>query len=381
MSTTAERFLRGAIVLGAATVLGLGTAGPSGAGTPPFKTAGPGPVPDAAPAPGVAPAPGGRGEVHSWALVPGDGGAGSRSRLTYDMAPGSEVQDSVTLLNYSNVALTFEVYATDALNNADGAFDPLPGDQEPKDVGTWVTLPQRSIIVEAAGRATFPFTVRVPVDARPGDHAGAILAASRTRGTGPEGKTVALERRTGSRLYIRVDGPLEPELAVEGLSTSYSPELSPLGGRAEVRYRVVNRGNVRLRGEHRLSVAGPFGLMRRRLSAMDVPELLPGESIEITRSVEDVPAAGLTFTKVDLEAEPAPGDEVEGLEPASRRAVGLAIPVTVAALILVALLTWYARRSYLRRRDQGGGGGGGAVPGDGPDDRDDAAAVPAHLAV
>src|SRR5262245_12940729 len=68
------------------------------------------------------------GIVHSWALAPGDGSAeaGERPNLSYQLPPGGEVHDIVTLYNFSNVELTFRVYATDAYNNEDGSFDLLP---------------------------------------------------------------------------------------------------------------------------------------------------------------------------------------------------------------------------------------------------------------
>ncbi len=191
----------------------------------------------------------------------------------------------------------------------------------------------------------------MPIDARPGDHAGAILASSEAVGTGPEGDIITLDRRTGSRLYVRVDGPLQPELAVEDLSTTYTPTLNPLDGRAEVRYRIVNRGNVRLAASHRASLSGPLGLLQTSTATEEVPELLPGESIEITRTLEDVAATGVLFTDIDLDPAAVSGDEQ--LEPAGRRSFGFAVPFTVVAALLVLGLVLYARRAYLRHRDEG----------------------------
>lgn len=292
------------------------------------------------------------GIVHSWALVPGDGTleAGQRPHFTYDLPPGGETEDVVTLFNYSNVQLTFDVYATDAFNNDDGSFDLLAGDQEPTDVGAWFDLGLDGVTVPPGSQATFPVTVRVPVDARPGDHAGAVLAASEAQGTGPDGRVINLDRRTGARVYLRVAGALEPELAVEDLSTSYAPALNPADGRAEVSYRIVNRGNVRLAARHRVSVGGPFGLLRRTTDTEEVAELLPGESIEYTRTIDDVAATGLAFTEVDLEPMPVGGGDDEELEPVDRSSFVFAVPFTVLAVLIAAGLAAYARRSYLRHR-------------------------------
>jgi hypothetical protein len=212
-----------------------------------------------------------------------------------------------------------------------------------------VAVRANKITVPAGKQADFPITIRVPADARPGDHAGAVLAANAAQGSGPDGKVVTLDRRTGTRVYIRVAGPLRPELAVVGLRTSYTPSLNPGSGTAKVSYTIENRGNVRLRGTHRVSVGGPFGLFKTSTDTQGIAELLPGEKIPITETLDGVVATGMAFTKVDLEPIPIggkPGD----LEPAGRRAFSFAVPLTIIALVVVAGLLWYARRAYARHR-------------------------------
>ena len=192
-----------------------------------------------------------------------------------------------------------------------------------------------------------PITVRVPSVAGPGDHAGGILASSRAEGTGPDGKVIALDRRTGSRIYIRVAGKLAPELTVERLRADYQPALSPLGGTAKVTYRVENRGNVRMGGKQRVSVSGPFGLARKRKAAVDLPELLPGEGVTLRATFKNVSATGVAIAKVQLD--PVPVDKkVRNVARDSGRSVALAVPFSVLALVLAIWLLLRARRSYLR---------------------------------
>jgi hypothetical protein len=294
----------------------------------------------------------GTGVVQSWALAPAGSTdpseAGNRPNLAYELAPGADLEDAVTLYNFSNVPLTFRVYATDAVNNEDGQFDLIPGDQEPEDVGTWITLPQDNITVPAGAQATMPISVKVPADAAPGDHVGAILASNEAAGTGPDGKTVTLDRRTGSRVYIRVSGDLHPELAIEDIDTSYTPSLNPLGGTAKVTYRIHNRGNVRLAGAHSVSIAGPFGLSEQRVPAKDLPELLPGESVTLRASFDGVPAAAVAVTMIRLE--PSGNVGRDDLSAVSGRALTLAPPVTVIMLGLATWLALRARRAYRRHR-------------------------------
>lgn len=303
--------------------------------------------------PSTPPAPG-KQVVHSWALAPAGsadpGEAGNRSSLSYDVDRGAKLDDAVTLFNYSNVQLTFRVYATDALNNEDGQFDVLRGDQEPSDVGSWITLPQEHVTVPPRAQVRLPFTLTVPDDARPGDHAGAILASSAARGTGPDGKVVTLDRRTGARVYLRVAGALRPELGIESVRTTYEPALNPMGGSADVTYRIVNRGNVRLAARHSVSIAGPLGIGKRSADPEEVPELLPGESVTIRTQFDDVAATAIAFTTVRLEPE---NDSAAAVEAVSRRTMTLAPPLTLVFGALALWMALRARRAYGRhRRDE-----------------------------
>ncbi len=292
--------------------------------------------------------------VHSWALAPAGSDnpaeAGNRPNLSFTGDAGSEVPDAVTLYNFSNQQLNFRVYATDAFNNAEGQFDLLPGTEEPTDVGTWVTFAQDLVTVAACEQVTIPITLTIPDNASPGDHTGAVLASNEAVSSGPQGDLVTLDRRTGTRLYVRVGGTLRAELAIEELSTDYRSVLNPLSGSASVSYRIQNRGNVRLSGKHSVSVSGPFGLAKQRVAAADFPELLPGQGVDITTIVDDVPAFGLAFTTVAIE--PAAGGDGIVAGDSSRKATTFAPPIAVLLVLLLLLFGLLAKRARRRHRTE-----------------------------
>ncbi len=240
----------------------------------------------------------------SWALAPAGSldpsQAGNRPELTYVSDRGATIEDAVTLYNYGTVQLTFRLYATDAYNGNAGAFQVLAADQQPTVAGTWVTLAQDLITVPAGKQATIPITIHVPADIAPGDYAGAIMASSPTMGVGEQGQTITLDRRTGTRLYLRVNGDLFPELGVSNVDTTYHHSLNPFGGSTHVTFTVVNRGNVRLGGTATVSVAGPFGIGERKVTLPAFPELLPGQKVELTADLNDVPAGFLDSTTVEI---------------------------------------------------------------------------------
>jgi hypothetical protein len=301
------------------------------------------------------------GRVDSWAVAPAGSpdpdGAGNRPSFSYDLDPGATVKDAVTFYNFGNVELIFRVYPTDAYNNEDGEFALRAADEDPTDVGTWISLPQENVQIPPGQQVTMPITLKVPADAAPGDHVGAILASNAALGSGPDGAEVQVDRRTGTRVYVRVSGDLHPELAVESVKTTYRPTLNPFSGTADVTYRIQNRGNVRLGGSYALSVSGPFGLFEKEIAPEDLEELLPGEGVTLHARFEGVPASVLAFTKVEVT--PIGGDVGDDAASTSRTGMTLAAPIT---LVVLSLAVWMALRARKAHRGHRNDGDPGAPP-------------------
>lgn len=291
--------------------------------------------------------------VHSWALAPAgsdeDGGVGNRPDLSYVADPGSIIDDAVTLYNLSNVPLTFRVYATDAFNDPNGEFSLLGADEVPVDVGTWVGVGGEEVPVPARTQVTIPIRITIPENATPGDHVGAVLASNAATSSGGEGQELTLDRRTGTRLYVRVNGPLVPELAIADVKTDYQASLNPLAGSATVTYRIENRGNVRLGGTVNAAVGGPFGLGKQEGTEQTIDDLLPGQSVTIEQRFEDVPAFLVAVTEVTLD--PTADGEI-AVESSTRNSITFAPPILLLLGLLALLFGLLAVRAYRRHRDR-----------------------------
>ena len=289
--------------------------------------------------------------VHSWALAPAgndaDGGTGNRPDLSYVADPGSVIEDAVTLYNLSNVPLTFEVYGTDAFNDDNGDFALLGTDEAPTEVGTWVGIGGRQVPVPARTQVTIPITITIPEGARPGDHVGAILAANAATSSDNEGREVTLDRRTGPRLYVRVNGPLVSELAIADIETDHTGSLNPLSGATTVNYTIENRGNIRLSGTARATVGGPFGISERSSLDAEIADLLPGESVTVEEQFDGVPTMGVVITNIELEPS---GDDAATLTSTSRSTTTFAPPMGLLLAVLAVLFGWLAVRAFRRHR-------------------------------
>ncbi len=341
-----------ATIVGTAAVLGCLV--PSAAAAP-GEPADPNAPADTTP---VDDAGGDTGAVQSWTLTPGGGpdgaDAGSRPNLTYQVAPGTAIQDSVIVYNFGNVTTTFDIYATDAFNNDDGEFDLLAREEVPVDVGSWVSLGAGSVTLAPMTQATIPITITVPLDAAAGDHIGGIVAAV-TNAVTTESETgnaqvIDVERRTGTRVYVQVNGPLSAKLAVADadITATYDYAVNSFSGAADVSLRVENRGNVRLGGVPTLKVSGPFGLGGTTVTLPEITPLLPGQDVTITTRVEGVPA--LFFMKAEVSIEPQTFSSV-GETPAARGVASfLAVPVTVLLVLLLAFVATMLVRAVRRHR-------------------------------
>jgi hypothetical protein len=321
----------------------------------------------------IAPAPPNSGQfLESWALAPtgtDPSQPSSRPNLSYTVDPGAVVDDSVSLWNYGDTQMTFHVYATDAFTNSTGEFTLLPDGGKPKNTGTWVTLQQDAVTVPARTRIDIPIQVHVPKDASPGDHTAGIVAAAATGTTNGSGQSAVVVRRTGSRVYIRVNGPVNPSIVVENLSTDYHGSFNPLDGDLEVNYTLRNAGNVRLGALQRVEVTDLFGRTIDARRGKPIQEILPGNVVQVHQMFSGVPAEFRLGASVRVT--PMAPRDVNGAAPppATYGSHAWAIPWTVLLLIALAFLLWRLYRRYRDSREDVPptvGNTGTGLPGNGP---------------
>jgi hypothetical protein len=293
-----------------------------------------------------------------WAVQPsGPDGPGPRPNFAYSLSPGASIEDVVSLSNLSERPLTFLIYAKDAYNTPrDAAFALQADEEEPMGVGSWVRfldegtgqygLESLQYTLEPGRRVDVPFLVTVPADAEPGDHAGGIIAASTepVGGTDDDGVALAIRQRIGSRVYLRVDGPMRANLEVTNVSIDHSMPIVPwVTGRGDmaITYEVRNTGNVRLESAATVEVTGLFGRRVRSFPVEGVPELLPGSSVVLTQAFSGLSPLELLNTRIEVES-------LDGQTSTSRSTRTFIWSWVVVALALAAAV--YAGDRYRRRR-------------------------------
>ncbi|HET6952201.1 MAG TPA: DUF916 domain-containing protein [Acidimicrobiales bacterium] len=289
-------------------------------------------------------------ERPTWAVEPaGTAGLAERTYFIYTLPPGARLVDTVAVSNLDAEPLTVAIYPADAYNTSkDGAFA-LRNAEDPKvGVGGWIRLGVQERTIPPQTRAEIPFELTVPNDAEPGDHAGALLAAKveLEAGGGGDGVDVQLRRRVGARIYVRVEGPLDPALSVTRLAIDDHQPIVPFvtgAGGVDVNYTVTNTGNVRLAPTAHVELVGPFGMTVHRSEAETLPELLPGGSVDRHVKLEELPPLGRLSLRVIVTSDEA--------DTRSSHTIW-AVPWVWLAVVALILARWQWRRRRRRRAEQ-----------------------------
>ena len=345
-----RRLLPVAVAVGLVMFLGLGPLDAAGAATtPPPATS--------------------SGSTLTWSVRPAPtDDEPSRDRYTLRAQPGREIHDAFRVHVIGPDPITFNVYASDALITRGGAFDLLPAAKPPRDVGAWTTVDQSSVTIPGNGVVDIPFTIRVPRNATPGDHVGGIVTSITTALDNGGNAPVKLDRRLGSRIYLRVDGDVVSKLSVQGLEASYDGSLNPAArGKVTVSYTVKNTGNVRVQADRSAEVQTLLGT--QKAPTRPLPELLPGSSLRFEQTITGVAPAGRLKAVVNLRGRPVVAGELQAdpMPPVSASTTITAIPwglLLIVGLIVTALVVWALRRR--KRRGSGADAGPDAPAGPEP---------------
>jgi Bacterial protein of unknown function (DUF916) len=284
-----------------------------------------------------------------------------RGYYSFAATPGAQVLDHVAVINYSNKTVTLTLRAADAINTPQGGFAVIPINERSKDIGTWIALPASDLSVTIPPRSNLivPFLVEVPKNASPGDHIGAITATLASFVVSKSGQRVRLLQTTGTRVFLRVSGPLHPGFAVQNLKINYTGTANPAGtGQAVLTYTVRNIGNVALGGRQTVYITGLFGTKRTAVHVAEVQLLLPGNSVNESVRISGILPEFRDTGHVSISPLYVPGSVQPASGPYTATVSFWAIPWTLLAIVVILILViWLLirRRRRGKRPDKGPG--------------------------
>jgi hypothetical protein len=286
----------------------------------------------------------------SWSVGPVNDAAGAaRANFSYEVDPGSVLQDSIVVSNDGSADLTLDVYPADAFTTREGNIDVLTSGEPSVDGGSWVAVSATEIILVPGQEVVVPFTVTVPADARPGDHPAGIVTSLRSDDPAAQ---VQLDRRLGSRMQIRVSGDLVPALEISAPQVTFDGEWNPFAsGSVTVDYTLTNTGNTRVTAATAVAMSGPLGIAGVSTASRQLPEVLPGSTIDVSETLDGIAALGwLSGTVTVLPS--SVGFGATAMEPVIPVIEMAAIPYAtllilalVLAVVVTAVLIVRSRRS------------------------------------
>ncbi|MDR1152711.1 MAG: hypothetical protein LBK72_09610 [Bifidobacteriaceae bacterium] len=287
-----------------------------------------------------------------WGIAPVTSEAGGeRTEFAATLEPGASWVDSVAITNLSPIPLEFDLYGADGIITDDG--DPAIVDRgsPATGLGAWIGFNERHVEVPANSALGVPLRVTVPSDALPGDHCGGVVASlSQSEGVAISQPNLVVDARTAVWMCVSVPGEVDPRLGLADVTAAYRPGLAGFGpGTVEVAGEIVNSGNIRLAASVEVTVTGPFGWWSTRSAPTEIDDILPGQTLAFTTTVEDVPpwariGSDITLTPKAREGVPqAPPDRTSS-------ALWAAPWTAVTALVALGLLIWWLLGTRRRRR-------------------------------
>jgi hypothetical protein len=170
--------------------------------------------------------------------------------------PGDSITQTVHLVNNNKHAIDVRIAGLDGYtSDATGAAYTTPAETA-KGTGTWVVVSTPELTLQAGESRDVPFTVHVPVNAKPGQYLAAVgmwvpLASSTTTVPGGQhaGFAVTLQGERVIAVEMVIPGAASPSLAVSGVQ----PVAAPDGLRLQV--AMANNGNAFTKGSGVVTVA------------------------------------------------------------------------------------------------------------------------------
>ncbi|KJC64635.1 hypothetical protein TZ00_09880 [Agreia bicolorata] len=287
----------------------------------------------------------------TWSVRPASSaGPDGRSWIETSLEPRSTIIEHLAVTNFSDQPVTFTLTSADGYFTEEGRFNMLPTAQPSVDAGTWISI-EPTVTLPAHGMATVPFTITVPPNAEPGDHAAGVAASVLGSSVDDTGSRVTVDSRVGFRVMTLVEGDLKPAASIDLLNATYEPTWNPFGsGSADVTFNVKNSGNTRLIIDGTVRA----GDVESEIHASNTPdeELLPGENGNFTVKLTGVyPTFQIPIT-VELRPDAPTLPDGTRLDPVVEKTTVWAPPLpllgmTVMAIALGLIITKIA---IIRRR-------------------------------
>ena len=136
----------------------------------------------------------------------------SERHFIHTLNAGDEQQEEILVVNSVTEEKTVLVDAVDGALASGGVATCAQKLDVQKSVGTWITLEENELVLEANSTQKVPFTIQVPEDTVPGEYNGCIVIQEKKENT-EKGGGITFSTRIGVRVIITVPGQFVRELS------------------------------------------------------------------------------------------------------------------------------------------------------------------------
>jgi len=181
--------------------------------------------------------------------------------LDFTLNPGDTVSDVIQVYNEEEAPFTFTPYLAnfyaDPKDESSGAPQFYPPDEVRNgyELAPWIVLKSPGLLVQPHERVNFPIDIKVPEDAQPGSHFGAVQILEGNPGETPD-QSLAIERGASVLIFVRVSGDARDELSVSRFSGD-TDTFSHLP--VDMHIRLDNTGTTHLRPTGDIFIKDMFG--------------------------------------------------------------------------------------------------------------------------
>jgi len=129
-------------------------------------------------------------------------------KFIFELKPGQQARDSVIVKNEADVPLTFSLYGADGTKTKQGTFALCTKNEQPKDIGKWITFDQKEITLNPGEQRLINFIISIPSDTPLGDYSGGVAAEKSQADTNNPSLIIAV--RIGLRVDVKVTDNPQP---------------------------------------------------------------------------------------------------------------------------------------------------------------------------
>lgn len=210
----------------------------------------------------------------------------------FDTKAGETKQGQFKVINSGKTQYTFVVYARPYFvqnESYDPTFENLGTNT---DVYQWLNLGQTRFKIAPGETIVVPYSITVPVGAKPGGHYGVLFAE--TQPNDNKDQSVVRKKRVGMVMRVTVDGKVRLEGSVASTGAAFWQTIPPLTANA----RIKNTGNDDFTSASTLTVRDIFGNVKQKIANNAV--VYPGTIRKVNMTWDSAPWFGLF--KVDVQS-------------------------------------------------------------------------------